>query len=85
VVFFSKVKEIRCPHKTPNMDRALCTVFGTHAVELIADGDFGQMVAYTGTKVSNVPITTATGRLRTVPLNSGFVRSARALGICLGD
>jgi len=68
-----------------NMDRALCTVFGTHAVELIADKDFGQMVAYTGTQVSNVPISKATGRLRTVPLDGGFVRSAGALGICPGD
>jgi len=43
------------------------------------------MVAYTGTQVSNVAITKATGRLRTVPLDGGFVRSARALGIYLGD
>ena len=68
-----------------NMDRALCTVFGTQAVELIADGNFGQMVAYTGAQVISVKISEATGRLRTVPLNGGFVRSARALGICLGD
>ena len=68
-----------------NMDRALCTVFGTQAVELIAARDFGQMVAYTGAQVISVKISEATGRLRTVPLNGGFVRSARALGICLGD
>jgi len=68
-----------------NMDRALCTVFGTQAVELIAERDFGKMVAYTGAQVTSVKISEATGRLRTVPLNGGFVRSARALGICLGD
>ena len=42
------------------------------------------MVAYTGTQVSNVAITKATGRLRTVPLDGGFVRSARAGNLSRG-
>jgi 6-phosphofructokinase len=67
------------------IDGALCTVFGTTAVELIADGKFGQMVTYTGTQVSNVKLSDAVGQLRRVPLDGGFVRAARALGICLGD
>ena len=29
-------------------DRALCSMFGATAVELVADGDFGKMVAFTG-------------------------------------
>ena len=68
-----------------NFDRALCTVFGTTAVELMAGGDFGRMVAYTGAQVTSVTLVDAVGRLRRVPLDGGFVRSARALGICLGD
>lgn len=68
-----------------NFDRALCTIFGTTAVDLIAQGEFGRMVAYTGTQVTGVPLTEAIGQLRTVPLDGGFVRAARALGICLGD
>jgi phosphofructokinase-like protein len=68
-----------------NMDRALCTVFGAKAVELIAEKQFGQMVAFTGSQVSSVPIAEATGKLRTVPLGGGFVTTARSLGICLGD
>lgn len=68
-----------------NMDRALCTAFGVHAVELIASAQFGQMVTFTGTQISSVPIAEATGKLRVVPLDGGFVRTARALGICLGD
>lgn len=68
-----------------NMDRALCTAFGVQAVELIAAGNFGQMVTFTGAQISSVPIAEATGKLRTVPLDGGFVRTARALGICLGD
>jgi ATP-dependent phosphofructokinase / diphosphate-dependent phosphofructokinase len=68
-----------------NMDRALCTMFGAKAVELIAEGRFGQMVAFTGTQISSVSIAEATGHLRTVPLDGGFVKTARAVGICFGD
>jgi 6-phosphofructokinase 1 len=68
-----------------NMDRALCTAFGAQAVELIAQKQFGQMVALAGGKVTSVSLSAATGQLRTVPLDGGFVTSARAMGICLGD
>jgi ATP-dependent phosphofructokinase / diphosphate-dependent phosphofructokinase len=68
-----------------NFDRALCTLFGTTAVELSAERQFGRMVTYTGTQISNVPLADAIGHLRTVRLDGSFVRGARALGICLGD
>jgi ATP-dependent phosphofructokinase / diphosphate-dependent phosphofructokinase len=68
-----------------NMDRALCTVFGAKAVELIAEKKFGQMVAITGGQITSVPLSAATGQLRTVPLDGGFVTAARSMGICLGD
>jgi ATP-dependent phosphofructokinase / diphosphate-dependent phosphofructokinase len=66
-------------------DRALCTMFGAVAVELVAAGDFGKMVAFTGQQVGPIPIAEAVGRLKTVPLDGGLLRTARALGICLGD
>jgi phosphofructokinase-like protein len=68
-----------------NLDRALCTAFGAKAVELIAEKKFGQMVAFTHSQITSVPLAEATGELRTVPLNGGFVNAARAMGICLGD
>jgi 6-phosphofructokinase 1 len=71
--------------KPTNLDRALCTVFGTHAVEMIAEGAFGRMVAFDGRQVTSVALAEAAGSLKTVPLDGGFVKSARALGICLGD
>ena len=67
------------------MDRVLCTLFGAKAVELITEGRFGRMVAHNGQFVESVPLTEAIGRLRTVPLDAGFVRATRSLGICLGD
>jgi ATP-dependent phosphofructokinase / diphosphate-dependent phosphofructokinase len=68
-----------------NFDRALCTMFGTTAVELIAAGRFGRMVTYTGATLDSVPIAEAEGQLKRVPLDGVFVRSARALGVSLGD
>jgi len=68
-----------------NFDRVLCSIFGAEAVELIAADNFGQMVAYQGSLVTSVKIAEAVGRLKTVPPDGAFTRTARALGICLGD
>ena len=68
-----------------NFDRALCTLFGIAAVELVAEGRFGRMVTYTGATIDSVSIAEAVGHLRTVPLDGAFVRGARAIGISLGD
>jgi 6-phosphofructokinase 1 len=66
-------------------DRALCSIFGAEAVELVAANDFGKMVAYQGSKVVGIPILDAVGRLKTVKPEGSLARTARALGICLGD
>ena len=66
-------------------DRALCSMFGAIAVELVAAGDFGKMVAFTGGQIGAIKISDATGKLKTVRPDGNLVRTARALGICLGD
>ena len=66
-------------------DRALCSMFGTEAIELIAAGQFGQMVAYLGTHVGAVSIAEAAASLKTVPPLDDIAQTARALGVCLGD
>jgi 6-phosphofructokinase len=66
-------------------DRALCSMFGATAVELIAAGEFGQRVAFTSLGVKGVQISEAVGRLKTVPPDGNLTRTARALGISLGD
>ena len=66
-------------------DRALCSILGAHAVELIAEGDFGKMVAYQGSHVSAVSLSDAVGKLKTVGPNGSLARTARRLGICFGD
>jgi len=66
-------------------DRALCSMFGATAAELIAAGDFGKMVAFNGPQVGAIKISEAIGKLKAVRPEGNLVRTARALGICLGD
>ena len=66
-------------------DRVLCSMFGAMAVELIAADDFGKMVAFTNSQIDAVSIAEAVGRLKTVRPDDVMARTARALGICLGD
>jgi 6-phosphofructokinase 1 len=66
-------------------DRALCSMFGAAAVELVAGGDFGKMVGFSTQQVGTVKLSDAVGRLKTVPPQGALARTARALGICLGD
>jgi ATP-dependent phosphofructokinase / diphosphate-dependent phosphofructokinase len=66
-------------------DRALCSMFGVTAVELVATGDFGKMVAFTGAQGGAARISEAVGKLKTVRTDGNLIRTARALGICLGD
>ena len=66
-------------------DRALCSIFGATAVELVAAGDFGKMVAFNGPQVDAIKINDAIGKLKVVRPDGNFVRTARALSICFGD
>lgn len=71
---------------TPSpFDRALCSMFGTEAIHLVATGQFGKMVAYTGTHIGAVSLAMAVAKLKTVPPEGGMPDTARALGVCLGD
>jgi 6-phosphofructokinase 1 len=66
-------------------DRVLATRFGVAAVELIAEGDFGKMVALRGGKIVSVDVADAIGRLKSVDPKGELVRTARAIGIGFGD
>ena len=46
----------------------LATRFGLHAIDAVHDGDSGVMVALQGTEIVRVPLSAATGELKTVPL-----------------
>jgi len=68
-----------------SFDRLLCTRFGARAVQLIAEEQYGHMVALRPPDTVAVKLTDAIGRLRAVPPNGDIVQTARALGITFGD
>ena len=66
-------------------DRLLSLRFGTAAVGLIRDAAYGCMVALAPPNILAVPLGQAIARIKTVPLDSDVIQTARSLGICLGD
>lgn len=66
-------------------DRVLATQFGSHAVRLILECKFGEMVCYQPPAIDSVPILDAVNRLSRVQPHSSAVQAARALGISFGD
>jgi phosphofructokinase-like protein len=68
-----------------HFDRALCTVFGARAVEMVAAMEFGRLVIYTGRGIDTVPLAAAVERLRTAPEDGALIQAARAMGISFGD
>lgn len=66
-------------------DRLLASAFGVKAVDLIKEGKFGRMVAWSNRQVIDVAIDDAIAAYQEVDLNGTLVQTARALGISLGD
>ncbi len=66
-------------------DRALCTLMGTKAAELLAEGTYNIMVAYRGDYCVPVPLEEVAGKRKTVPLDHPLITAARLVGTCFGD
>jgi 6-phosphofructokinase 1 len=66
-------------------DRVLATQYGAHAVRLIVERRFGEMISYNPPEMSSVPIVDAVHQIRTVDADGPAVQAARALGISFGD
>ena len=65
-------------------DRCLGSRFGIKALELVAQGNFGQMVCLKGRSISAAPIENAVISLKLVDPNGDMVNCAEELGIMLG-
>jgi 6-phosphofructokinase 1 len=65
-------------------DRLMASIFGTHAVDLIAQGRFDRMVAWQNRRVVDVPIAEAIEHYQAVDPDSALVLTARGLGIYVG-
>jgi 6-phosphofructokinase 1 len=66
-------------------DRLLALRFGAAAVRMVEQGKFGHLVAYHPPHMVPVAMEEAIATMKTVPLDSDTVQTARDLGICLGD
>ncbi|HJQ57305.1 MAG TPA: ATP-dependent 6-phosphofructokinase [Vineibacter sp.] len=66
-------------------DRLLGSALGVHAVDLVAQGRTGRMVAWWNRDVIDVPLEEVVAVPSVVDPHGPMVRTARGLGICLGD
>jgi 6-phosphofructokinase 1 len=68
-----------------SFDRLLALRFGAAAVRALEAGHSGVMVALAPPTVNYVPLEEATNRMKTVPLDSDSILTARDLAISFGD
>ena len=66
-------------------DRLLATRLGTAAASFVNEGIHGVLVAARGGDVVPVPLHEVAGIVKSVPLDHGWISSARSLGITLGE
>lgn len=66
-------------------DRILASQFGVKAFEMVLEEKYGEMVAYRHPDIMSVPFDEAISQYNFVNPDSYLVKTARGLGICLGD
>lgn len=71
---------------TPSpLDRLIGSAFGVAAVDLIVEEKYDQMVTWQNRQVISVPIRDAIAQYSAVDPRGTLVKTARGMGICLGD
>lgn len=65
-------------------DRNLATAFGTRAASLVANKQFGRMVALQNGAFTNVPLADVANKTRTVPIDCPLIASALDVGTSFG-
>ncbi|MBI5208250.1 MAG: 6-phosphofructokinase [Candidatus Firestonebacteria bacterium] len=66
-------------------DRILATRFGTEAIQMVHEEQFGVMVALQTPDIVSVPLNEAVRETKNVKPEGQIVRTARSIGICFGD
>lgn len=70
---------------TPSpMDRVLATRYGTAAADMIAERDFGKMVALKNNQIMPVPLAEVAGKLKLVEPKDPLVIQANSMGTSFG-
>lgn len=67
-----------------SFDRNLATRMGGHATELVANGQFGRMVALQGNEITSVPLGDVAGKLKLVTPDNDLIVQGLKMGICFG-
>mgnify|MGYP000855925330 FL=1 len=67
------------------MDRILATRYGSYAAQLIAEGNFGTMVALRNNDLVPVSLEEVGGKLRLVEPDNNLIQKGRKMGVCFGD
>lgn len=65
-------------------DRNLATRMGGYATELIANKQYGRMIALSGDKVTSLPLEDVAGKLRLVPEDHDLIVQGKRMGISFG-
>jgi 6-phosphofructokinase 1 len=65
-------------------DRVLATSLGTAAADLLAKGEYGKMIAQTGSGIGKVDLSVPAGKIKFVPADDQMLDTATAVGTCLG-
>jgi len=65
-------------------DRNLATRLGGHATELIAKGQFGQMISLTSDQITSVPLEKVAGKLKLVTPDNDLILQGKRMGISFG-
>lgn len=65
-------------------DRILSTRMGSHAVKLIADKQFGRMVAVRGDSITSVLLSEVAGSTRLLPVDHELILQGQRMGVCFG-
>ncbi len=66
-------------------DRVLSSRLGATAAQMIAKGEFGNMVSIRDRVITSVPLKDVAGKLKTIDPKSDIIAEARLLGISFGD
>ena len=66
-------------------DRLLATRLGAHCAGAIEAGESGVMIAARGEESVAVPLKDVVGKRKSVPLDHTWIRTARRIGVSLGD
>lgn len=65
-------------------DRNIASAFGAYAAAMVADGEYGAMVALKENKLTSVPLETVAEKVRTVPADAAMIATALAVGTSFG-